>query len=156
MSGSLPTGCPIRTSVGLRVFAPRHGFSQLVTSFVASESLGIPHAPLFRSVISSWLFGINSLLAFDDHDNCLMSAFTDVSHGRDTRRSFALLFLFLVSSLHAPPRHLVSNTQCLILTVHYLAKRSRFHHVIVLFQVENNGVEPLTLCVQSRCSSQLS
>ena len=24
------------------------------------------------------------------------------------------------------------------------------------FQVENNGFEPLTLCVQSRCSSQLS
>ena len=34
--------------------------------------------------------------------------------------------------------------------------RSRFHHVIVLFLVENNGFEPLTLCVQSRCSSQLS
>ena len=31
-----------------------------------------------------------------------------------------------------------------------------FHNVIVLFQVENNGFEPLTLCVQSRCSSQLS
>ena len=25
-----------------------------------------------------------------------------------------------------------------------------------LFFVENNGFEPLTLCVQSRCSSQLS
>ena len=46
MSGSLPTGCPIRISWGLRVFAPRPGFSQLVTSFFASESLGIPHAPL--------------------------------------------------------------------------------------------------------------
>ena len=46
MSGSLPTGCPIRISGGLWVFAPRSGFSQLVTSFFASESLGIPHAPL--------------------------------------------------------------------------------------------------------------
>ena len=53
MSGSLPTGCPIRRSRGRRVFAPRPGFSQLVTSFFASESLGIPHAPLIRSVIPS-------------------------------------------------------------------------------------------------------
>ena len=47
MSGSLPTGCPIRTSGGLGVFATRPGFSQLVTSFFASESQGIPHAPFF-------------------------------------------------------------------------------------------------------------
>ena len=38
-------GCPIRTSAGLRVFAPLRGFSQLVTSFFASESQGILHAP---------------------------------------------------------------------------------------------------------------
>ena len=46
MEGSLPPGCPIRTSAGQWVFAPRRGFSQLVTSFFASESQGIPHAPL--------------------------------------------------------------------------------------------------------------
>ena len=45
MTESLPPGCPIRTSAGQRVFAPRRGFSQLVTSFFASESQGIPHAP---------------------------------------------------------------------------------------------------------------
>ena len=45
MWGSLPTGCPIRTSAGLCVFATRRSFSQLVTSFFASESQGIPHAP---------------------------------------------------------------------------------------------------------------
>ena len=38
VSGSLPTGFPIRTSAGHRAFAPHRGFSQLVTSFVASES----------------------------------------------------------------------------------------------------------------------
>ena len=32
----------------------------------------------------------------------------------------------------------------------------RFQYVIVLFQVENNGFEPLTPCLQNRCSSQLS
>ena len=52
MTGSLPPGCPIRKSAGHRVFAPRRSLSQLVTSFFASESLGIPHAPLSHSVIS--------------------------------------------------------------------------------------------------------
>ena len=47
MSGSLPTGCPIRTSAGHGAFATRRSFSQLVTSFFASESQGIPHAPLW-------------------------------------------------------------------------------------------------------------
>ncbi len=53
MPGSLPAGCPIRTSTGQGIFAPRRGFSQLVTSFIASESQGIPHAPLLHSVIRS-------------------------------------------------------------------------------------------------------
>ncbi len=35
---SLPAGFPIRTSAGHRVFAPHRGFSQLITSFLASES----------------------------------------------------------------------------------------------------------------------
>ena len=38
VSGSLPTGFPIRISAGQWVFAPNRGFSQLITSFVASES----------------------------------------------------------------------------------------------------------------------
>ena len=40
-------GCPIRIFTGLRLFAPYRNFSQLITSFFASESLGILHAPLF-------------------------------------------------------------------------------------------------------------
>ncbi len=40
-------GCPIRISADQRSFAPPRGFSQLITSFVASESLGIRHAPFF-------------------------------------------------------------------------------------------------------------
>ena len=35
---SLPAGFPIRTSAGQWVFAPHRGFSQLITSFIASES----------------------------------------------------------------------------------------------------------------------
>ena len=30
------------------ICATPHSFSQLITSFIASESLGIPHAPLIR------------------------------------------------------------------------------------------------------------
>ena len=52
MAGSLPPGCPIRKSAGQRAFAPNRGLSQLVTSFFASESLGIRHAPLPLSVFS--------------------------------------------------------------------------------------------------------
>ena len=56
VSGSLPTGCPIRTSGGRSAFATRPGFSQLVTSFFASESLGIPHAPFFVPLSLHGLF----------------------------------------------------------------------------------------------------
>ena len=42
-------GCPIRTSTDQCLFAAPRGFSQLTTSFVVSESLGIPHTPLFAS-----------------------------------------------------------------------------------------------------------
>ena len=41
-------GFPIRTSADQGSFAPPRRFSQLTTSFVASGSQGIPHAPLFR------------------------------------------------------------------------------------------------------------
>ena len=48
VSGSLPTGFPIRTSAGHRAFAPHRGFSQLVTSFIASESHRHPPCALVR------------------------------------------------------------------------------------------------------------
>ncbi len=39
-------GCPIRIPADHIVCADPHGFSQLITSFFASGSLGIPHTPL--------------------------------------------------------------------------------------------------------------
>ena len=42
-------GCPIRTPADHRPFAPPRGFSQLVASFIASGSPGIPRAPLLTS-----------------------------------------------------------------------------------------------------------
>ena len=40
-------GCPIRKPPDQFAFADPRRLSQLVTSFFASESLGIPHTPLF-------------------------------------------------------------------------------------------------------------
>ena len=47
-------GSPIRTSADQRIFAPPRGFSQLVTSFFASESLGIPRTLLLDFLVSSF------------------------------------------------------------------------------------------------------
>ena len=41
-------GCPIRIFTDYKVCAPPRNFSQLITSFIASESLGIRHAPLLN------------------------------------------------------------------------------------------------------------
>ncbi len=63
---SIP-GCPIQTSTDQISSADPRSFSQLGTSFFASESLGIPHTPLFiffililfiTRVISSLLFEV--------------------------------------------------------------------------------------------------
>ncbi len=43
-------GCPIRTSADHFVVANPRSFSQLSTSFVASKSLGILHAPIITSI----------------------------------------------------------------------------------------------------------
>ncbi len=66
-----PAGSPIRISADLRPFAPPRGFSQLVTSFLASKSLGIPRTPFFSSftqgtsrrpvLVSSMLHSVNEL-----------------------------------------------------------------------------------------------
>ena len=93
-------GSPIRTSADQRPFAPSRGFSQLVTSFFASESQGI-----LRSLLVTYLFPF-------------------------LHSSYALLFFSL------------------------LTMSKNFHPSSG--SVENNGFEPLTPCLQSRCSSQLS
>ena len=43
-------GCPIRTPADQFLFADPRSFSQLITSFFASESLGIPHTPFLTSI----------------------------------------------------------------------------------------------------------
>jgi hypothetical protein len=58
-------GCPIRTSADQFVCANPRSFSQLTTSFVASESLGIRHTPLtisFLIIILVQYFLINKFI----------------------------------------------------------------------------------------------
>ena len=70
---SIVPGCPIRTSADQLVFANPRGFSQLTTSFLAFESLGIPHllfltfstatapfAKLLRTLSHSLIMSMNS------------------------------------------------------------------------------------------------
>ena len=54
-------GCPIRIFADQFVCANPRNFSQLITSFFASESLGIPHTPLF-SLLHFCLFNEFTLI----------------------------------------------------------------------------------------------
>ena len=53
-------GCPIRKSLGQGLFAPNQGLSQLITSFIASVSQGIRHAP-FLTFFSSTAASLRGL-----------------------------------------------------------------------------------------------
>ena len=96
-------GCPIRRCTDLSIFAAPRAFSQLITSFFASESLGIPRTPLSTSSRAP-------------------------------------------SGPHEPPLPAFQRTSAHI-AVHTMQRTGH---------VENNGVEPLTYCVQGSRSSQLS
>ena len=57
------TGCPIRISADHIVCANPRSFSQLITSFVASGSLGIPHTPLLSLSPRLVFFGTSCTLS---------------------------------------------------------------------------------------------
>ena len=59
-------GCPIRTSTDQIILANPRSFSQLITSFFASESLGIPRAPLitYFYFMLSLAFSLQFLLQY--------------------------------------------------------------------------------------------
>ena len=118
---SLPAGFPIRTSAGHRAFAPHRGFSQLVTSFFASESHRHPPCALLLFLLC--LFG---------HTGNALKRYSPADSIHKTRS--------------------ISSTTSQLKSLLYLVLRS--HHVNDLFlKVENNGFEPLTPCLQSRCST---
>ena len=119
-------GCPIRKSRDQGLFAPSPGLSQLITSFFASESQGIHRLPLLT-------FFITDTLSFP----LIFRLTLGISRRIDISSAcsyFSLLYFFEV--------------------VQYV--KDLFLPLFGRLFVENNGFEPLTLCVQSRCSSQLS
>ena len=70
-------GCPIRTSTDQIVLANPRSFSQLITSFFASESLGIPRAPLITYFYLFVLSLVLSLQFLLQYVNELLSTYVD-------------------------------------------------------------------------------
>ena len=91
VTGSLPPGSPIRKSAPQRVFAPYRGFSQLITSFFASESHRHPPCALI----------------------CFPFFFSPFSNMTFSRFSFGLLRLAPVDLAFRPARLLLSSPDCL-------------------------------------------
>jgi hypothetical protein len=67
MTGLQMPGCPIRKSSDQRLFAPPRSLSQLITSFIASESQGIHHAPL----LTFFSVHIITFLSLNIHKVCV-------------------------------------------------------------------------------------
>lgn len=55
-------GCPIRIFADQFLCADPRNFSQLITSFIASESLGIPHTPLISLLYFLLFKGLSIML----------------------------------------------------------------------------------------------
>ena len=151
-------GCPIRKSRDQWIFAPTPGLSQLITSFVASVSQGIRHAPfpvflrrrphmqqLRRSLMHRGGRPYFQLYSFYSVVSCLVTTGHSL-HARPEAgcgRGSLLTTVLLVSTCQRST--FVSNYRRLAAPIGYSRE-----------SVENNGFEPLTPCLQSRCSSQLS
>ena len=122
MTGLLPAGLPHSEILGSKVICTYPSLSQLITSFIASESQGIHRLPLLTFCITdTGSFFIAKI------ENRVGLIYLQLA------LFFSLLYFFEV----------VQYVKDLFITP-------------TGYIVENNGFEPLTLCVQSRCSSQLS
>ncbi len=77
-------GCPIRKSWNQRLFAPLPSLSQLITSFFASESLGIRHTLLITSFYS---FFVNQF-------SLILSIVVNFISFSNTSKNFILIFKF--------------------------------------------------------------
>ena len=159
---SSPAGCPIRKSADRVVCANPRSLSQLITSFFAPESLGIHRLPslyFFARIyillhISSPLLHVeytvieflpevalrlrfNALLSFLFLSYLPFRCFSPLTRGGYNRMAlYSLLFLRFFN-------YVKDRFPCC-----YLLRDNGI--------VENIGFEPMTPCLQNRCSSQLS
>lgn len=147
-------GSPIRKSADRFIFADTRSLSQLIASFIASESQGIPRVPFLtffytcRFCPARYAFLIVAFLL-------PATGYRPSAQGRkpvadDYRPKnnvstvvFSFNYLFpICQRTFCPCRR----------PVPLLRRESQPFKA----SVENNGFEPLTPCVQGRCSSQLS
>jgi hypothetical protein len=154
-------GCPIRKSPDQRLFAPPRSLSQLITSFFASKSLGIPHTPFitfFKVFIQKpivFSYNINSFPSCQRTFRvcewvCSVGVTPYYSHS-SPHSGFACLSHLTLKYLKE-----LFNRCFRMFRLYAVSFHSHSSHSLSLLIVENNGFEPLTLCVQGRCSSQLS
>ena len=68
-------GCPIQVFTDQSMCARPRNFSQLITPFIASESLGIPHTPLFCLLYQSRFYNETVLFRFSNKLENLLSTF---------------------------------------------------------------------------------
>ena len=131
------SGCPIRISTDQFICANPRSFSQLITSFIASESLGIHHTPLF-----SFLCFLLFIIVLNVHccTNRIIKIWLSII------LIFTISFFQYVNELFLSFQFLVS-----VCSNFAYCKLWLFTKI-----VENIGVEPMTSCVQGRRSSQLS
>ena len=128
-----PPGSPIREPRDQRLHAPTPGLSRLAAPFVASVSQGIHRAPLatFLRIGATTKQGGRRPSAARPREQ--RPATSGRAHQNGPRVGSLNVYLRVTPCQRSYPKaHTVQG------------------------KVENNGFEPLTPCLQSRCSSQLS
>ena len=157
-------GFPIRKSADQFIFADPRSLSQLITSFFASESQGIPRVPFLTFFYAcafcaaGYVFIICSVIASLYHlvilPLLLMTEWLCDWMTSTTSLLLSSLFQFTSSNMSKN----LSDVQISDAQMCRLFYSSAYLHIssFTHSQVENNGFEPLTPCVQGRCSSQLS
>ena len=146
-----------------RLFAPTQGLTQLITSFIASMSLGIRHTPLFtffRHIHTSsqrckhrWknrMIGCSYFQLYCLVDRHLKSIKCFIK----VHLNFYFTLQFCLCQ-YVKDR-LSWNSSFIIHNSYFCGYEMNLHAYEFKTEVENNGFEPLTPCLQSRCSSQLS
>ena len=94
-------GCPIRKSPDQRLFAPTRSLSQLITSFIASQSLGI-----HRSLLFCFLYSFLLVYVIDKSITQIHNAYSIVQH--------CFYYFTFLSFQYVKDRILMINCQLLI------------------------------------------
>ena len=127
-------GFPIQISADQIVFANPRSFSQLITSFFGSQCLGIHPMLLLLNQFSTWSLKCFEILACISFSDC-EEDFSSYS------RLFVQVLPCTLGCLTLFTRIIISFGYSLINVLSWIAPR-----------MEIRGFEPLTPCLQGRCS----